>query len=41
MVRCLDRLPREAVGTPYLEIFKARLDGAMDNCNRGLDLDVL
>lgn len=27
VMRHLDRLPREAVGTPALEVFKARLDG--------------
>ena len=25
----LDQLPREAVDTPSLEVFKARLDGAL------------
>ena len=29
VVRCWDRLPREAVGAPSLEVFKARLDGAL------------
>ena len=27
----LDRLPREAVDAPSLEVFKARLDGALGN----------
>ena len=29
MVRCWNRLPREAVDAPSLEVFKARLDGAL------------
>jgi len=29
VVRCWHRLPREAVGAPSLEVFKARLDGAL------------
>ena len=29
MVRCWNRLPREAVDAPFLEAFKARLDGAL------------
>ena len=29
VVRCWNRLPREAVDTPSLEVFKARLDGAL------------
>jgi len=28
-VRCWNRLPREAVDTPSLEVFTARLDGAL------------
>ena len=28
-VRCWNRLPREAVDAPSLEVFKARLDGAL------------
>ncbi|KFQ93806.1 hypothetical protein Y956_10712, partial [Nipponia nippon] len=31
MVRPWNRLPREAVGAPSLEAFKARLDGALSN----------
>jgi len=31
VVRHWNRLPREAVDAPYLEIFKARLDGALSN----------
>ena len=31
MVRHQNRLPREAVDAPFLEVFKARLDGATDN----------
>jgi len=31
VVRHWHRLPREAVETPSLEIFKARLDGALSN----------
>ena len=29
VVRCWDRLPREVVDAPSLEVFKARLDGAL------------
>ena len=29
MVRCWNRLPREVVDAPSLEMFKARLDGAL------------
>jgi len=31
MVRHWNRLPREAVDAPSLELFKARLDGALSN----------
>ena len=31
VVRHWTRLPREAVGAPCLEVFKARLDGALSN----------
>ena len=31
MVRHWPRLPREAVAAPSLEVFKARLDGALSN----------
>ena len=30
-VRCWNRLPREAVDAPSLEMFEARLDGALGN----------
>ncbi|KFQ90059.1 hypothetical protein N337_00824, partial [Phoenicopterus ruber ruber] len=30
-VRYWNRLPREAVDAPSLEVFKARLDGALSN----------
>ena len=29
MLRCCNRLPREAVDAPSLEVLKARLDGAL------------
>ena len=29
IVRCCNRLPGEAVDAPSLEVFKARLDGAL------------
>ena len=31
VVRCWNMLPREAVDAPPLEVFKARLDGALSN----------
>jgi len=31
LVRCWSRLPREAADTLSLEVFKARLDGILDN----------
>ncbi|KFP56606.1 hypothetical protein N323_03010, partial [Cathartes aura] len=31
MVRHWNRLPREAMDAPSLEVFKARLDGALSN----------
>ncbi|KFW04440.1 hypothetical protein N327_09952, partial [Fulmarus glacialis] len=31
VVRCWNRLPREVVDAPFLEVFKARLDGALSN----------
>ena len=30
-VRCWNRLPREVVDAPYLEVIKARLNGPLDN----------
>jgi len=33
-----NRLPREAVGTPSLEVFKARLDGALGSLSWGVAL---
>ena len=42
VVRPCPRLPREAVGAPSLEVFKARLDGAWSNLvwqEVGLELD--
>ena len=29
VVRCWNRLPREALDAPFLEVLKARLDGAL------------
>ena len=31
VVRCWISLPREIVGAPSLEVFKAKLDGALDD----------
>ena len=31
VVRCWNRLPREVVDAPYLEVFKARLEEALGN----------
>jgi len=31
VVRCWHRLPRKAVDAPSLQVFKARLDGALSN----------
>ena len=31
LVRCWNGLPREGVDAPSLEVFKARLDGALSN----------
>ena len=48
VMRCWNGLPREVVDSPSLEVFKARLDGALGNLNvvgnkpahgRGLEQD--
>jgi len=31
VMKCCNRLPREAVAAPSLAVFKARLDGALSN----------
>ena len=31
VVRCWNRLPEEVMDAPSLEVFKARLDGALGN----------
>ena len=31
VARCWNRLPRKSVDVPSLEVFKARLDGALGN----------
>jgi len=31
MVRCWNRLPREVVDAPSLEVFKAKLNGTLNN----------
>jgi len=31
VVRCWNRLPREAMSAPYLKVFKARLGRALGN----------
>ena len=31
VVRCWNRLPRDVIDDPSLEVFKARLDGALGN----------
>lgn len=44
VVRCRNRLPREVVDAPFLELIKARLDGALKGVpahNRGLELEGL
>jgi len=34
VVRHWNRLPREVVDAPFLQTFKARLDGALSNLNQ-------
>jgi len=35
LVRCWNRLPREVVDAPFLEVFKTRLDGTLGNLGAG------
>ena len=40
VVKCWNRLPREVVDAPSLEVFRARLDGALGSLlDRGLEPD--
>ena len=41
VVWCWNRLPREAVDVPSLEVLKVRLDGALGNLSWGWELDDL
>ena len=40
VVKCWNRLPREAVDSPFMEVSKARLDGALGQPGLVLNVEV-